>query len=175
MDYADINLDKIDVIDKKPYQNYKQLEFWTPPMYIPFGLDHYDNKYGDKYELKLSFKDEEGQFLKKFKNKMVALDAYFKRIHPGTEYHSFLKNEQNLVVKIPKMKGNFQCSVASEFEELPTVFSLKKGCWVKCLIKFDKIWNYQKKSGCIIVAKELVITKMPPDIENEETTECLFD
>ena len=157
MDYKDIRLENLDVIQGKPYHNHHALEFWTPSMYVPFGLDHFQNKWGEKYDIKLSFRNEQGQFLNKFMNKIKVMDAYFKRVHNGTEYISMLKNGQNLVVKLPYVNEKFLCGVKSNFEPLPTVFSIKKGCWVKCLIKADKVWEHQKRSGCLLVAKEIII------------------
>ena len=156
MDYKDINLEKIDVIKNKPYHNHRQLEFWTPAMYVPFGLDHYNNSYGEKYDVKLSFRNEQGQSLTAFMGKIKALDAYFKRINPKTEYNSLLKSN-NLVVKIPYMNEKFTCGVKSDHEALPTVFSIKKGSWVRCLISADKIWKHQDRSGCLLVAKQFVL------------------
>lgn len=168
MDYKEITLDKIDVIKNVPYHNNKHLEFWTPSMYLPFGLEHHDNKFGEKYEVKLSFRDEQGQFLRKFMTKINSLDAYFKKLNEGTEYHPMIKSG-NLVIKLPYGGTTFQCNVKSNFEPLATVFSLKKGVWVRCLIRAEKVWRYTNRSGCLLVAKQFIILNNPdPDsLENE--------
>jgi len=166
MDYKEITLDKIDVIKGVPYHNNKYLEFWTPELYLPYGLEHHDNKFGEKYEVKLSFRDQQGNFLRKFMNKINSLDAYFKHIHKGTEYHPMIKSG-NLVIKLPYGGTTFQCTVKSNFEGLPTVFSLKKGCWVRCLIRAEKVWLYQKRSGCLLVAKQFIILNQTEQQEEQ--------
>lgn len=167
MDYKEINLEKIDVIDKKVYHNHRVLEFWTPAMYVPFGLDHYNNNFGEKYDVKLSFRNQQGQFLSTFMNKIKSLDAYFKRVYKDTEYNSLLKYN-NLTVKIPYVNENFQCGVQSEHEPLPTVFSIKKGSWVRCLIRVEKVWKYAKRSGCLLVAKQFVLLNKVEDNGDEQ-------
>jgi hypothetical protein len=171
MDYKDIVLDKIDVIKNVPYHNNKHLEWWTPAMYLPYGLEHHDNKFGEKYEVKLSFRDQQGNFLRKFMNKINSLDAYFKHIHKGTEYHPMIKSG-NLVLKLPYTGTKFQCTVTSAHDPLPTVFNLKAGMWVRCLVRAEKVWFYQKRSGCLLVAKHFIILnqqeEQPGDsLENE--------
>ena len=156
MDYKDISLENLDVTKGKVYHNYKVLEFWTPPMYVPFGLDHYNNDYGEKYDVKLAFRNEQGQQLTKFMGKIKSLDAYFKRVHSKTEYSSLIKGS-NLVVMVPYMNEKFTCGVKSDHEAVPTVFSIKKGSWVRCLIRVEKVWNYQNRSGCLLVAKQFVL------------------
>lgn len=160
MDYKEIVIEKLDVIKYRPYHDNKYLEFWTPPMYVPYGLQHYDNKFGDKYEVKLSFRNEQGQFLRKFCDKINAMDSYFKHIHSGTLYNPMIKTG-SLVVKLPYLGSSFQCTVKSEFEPLPTVFSIKKGCWVRCLLRVDKVWKYQNRSGCLLNAKQIIILNQP--------------
>ncbi len=168
MDYKDIVLEKVDVIKMRPYHDNRYLEFWTPAMYVPYGLEHHE-KFGDKYEVKLSFRNESGMFLKKFMNKINAMDAYFKHIHKGTEYFPMVKGG-SLVIKVPYMGSNFQCSVKSDFEPLPTVFSIKKGCWVRCLVRADRIWKYQNRSGCLLVAKQFIILNQ---VESSDPSEMV--
>jgi len=163
MDYREIRLENLDVLNGKPYHNHQTLEFWTPAMYVPYGLDHYQNNWGEKYDIKLAFRSEQGQFLTKFMNKIKVLDAYFKRVHNDTEYLSMLKNGQYLVVKLPYVNEKFLCGVKCNHEALPTVFSIKKGCWVRCLLKADKVWKHQDRSGCLLVAKEIIILKTDND------------
>jgi len=164
MDYKEINIEQLDVIKGKIYHNHRQLEFWTPAMFVPFGLDHYNNTYGEKYDIKLAFRNEQGQFLSKFMNKINAIDAYLKRVYPKSEYNSLLKSN-NLVIKIPFANEKFGCGVKSDHEALPTVFSIKKGSWVRCLVSAEKVWHYQDRSGCLLVAKQFVLLNQ---VESDE-------
>jgi len=161
MDYKDIMIDKLDVIKFNAYHDNKYIEFWSPAMYVPYGMQHHE-KFGEKYEIKLSFRNEQGQYLKKFADKINAMDSYFKHIHSKTQYIPMIRGGV-LSVKLPYTGNTFQCTVKSEFEPLPTVFSIKKGCWVRCLLRIDKVWKYQSRSGCMLIAKQIIILNQVED------------
>ena len=160
MDYKDIELKKINVLEAKVYHGVDSLVFWTPEMYIPYGLSEYDNNWGKKYEIKASFRNAQGQFLKAFHQKIEGFDKILKEVYKNTEYQSLIK-KGNLHLKVPNYKGKFTCGVKSSVEHLPTIYSVKPGCVIRFLVKMDRFWNYSGKSGCVMVIKEVFIVKGP--------------
>lgn len=158
MDYKDIRMDKCQIIGTKLFHDNHILEFWTPTMYVPFGINTFNKEeYGEKIELPLSFRNEQGMHLKNFENIIEKLNKFVKAQFPEDyDFFPMIKNNC-FMLRIPKIKRVIQTRIKSEKIGAPTIYDIEKGMLVRCLVRIDKIWNYGKRAGIIINVQEIII------------------
>lgn len=158
MDYKDIDISKCELIGTKLFHDNRVVEFWTPAMYVPFGINTYNKEeFGEKLELPLAFRNEQGTRLKNFENKINQLDELLKSKFPQCRtFFPMIKNNC-LTLRIPKIKRVIQTRVKSSKIGAPTIYDIEKGAMVRCLVRIDKIWEYGTRAGVIINVQEIII------------------
>ena len=164
---------------KQIYHDGKVLQFWTPKMLMPFGID---NEYG-KYILKLEFGDEKNEEHAHFKKVILHIEKLIKKkleIENNSEqWKSIIKNRENktdvIELRIKNIRNNIQTEIISNDNNvnnvndgtpnnyLKTIFDLEKQTYIKALIEINGLWDYRtdntekNKIGLICYATKLYI------------------
>jgi len=164
---------------KQIYHDGKVLQFWTPKMLMPFGID---NEYG-KYILKLEFDDEKNEEHAYFKKVILHIEKLIKKkleIENNSEqWKSIIKNRENktdiIELRIKNIRNNIQTEILNNNNDidtenntennnyLKTIFDLKKQTYMKALIEINGLWDYRvndidkNKVGLICYATKLYI------------------
>jgi hypothetical protein len=164
---------------KQIYHDGKVLQFWTPKMLMPFGID---NEYG-KYMLKLEFDDDKNEEHAYFKKVILHIEKLIKKKleieNDSVQWKSIIKKRENksdiLELRIKNIKNNIQTEILNNNDNidienskendnyLKTIFDLKKQTYIKALIEINGLWDYrinnidQNKVGLICYAAKLYI------------------
>ena len=102
---------------KQIYHDGKVLQFWTPKMLMPFGID---NEYG-KYLLKLEFENETNEEHSHFKKVILYIEKLIKKkleIEDNSfEWKSIIKKRENktdiIELRIKNIRNNIQTEIIS--------------------------------------------------------------
>lgn len=144
---------------KQIYHDGKVLQFWTPKMLMPFGID---NEYG-KYLLKLEFDNETNKEHSYFKKVILHIEKLIKKkleIEDNSiEWKSIIKNRENktdiIELRIKNIKNNIQTEIINNNSEnnnsgnnnyLKTIFDLEKQTYMKALIEINGLWDYRNNN-----------------------------
>lgn len=125
------------LIIEKTYKNsfiLSNFSFWTPKLYIPFGLE---NKY-NKYYLNLQIENKEfKEFIENIENKIIELLNISK-----DKLNSQLRNGDTTILytKILDKNNKIITNVKTENNENINIFSLEKGSYCKAYLILDKVW-----------------------------------
>lgn len=163
---------------KQIYHDGKVLQFWTPKMLMPFGID---NEYG-KYILKLEFDDNKNEEHAYFKKVILHIEKLIKKKleieNDSEQWKSIIKKRENksdiIELRIKNIKNNIQTEILNNNDTdaensmentnyLKTIFDLKKQTYMKVLIEINGLWDYrvnnieQNKVGLICYATKLCI------------------
>jgi len=148
----------------------KELKFWSPKMYIPFGIE---TEYGKKI-LKLGFIDKENN------KEQLYFESIIKKVEKiikekleldEIEFKSVIKIREkfgNLIETRIKMGRN--CTLTTvEYQDkdanyLKTLYEMGSGIYVKVLIEINGIWNYKSpnkieanKVGLIVYVNKIYV------------------
>lgn len=161
MKFTSINLNNIKVITKENNfldikYNSGKLEFESPEMYLPFGLEkNYDN-----YYLKLQFRKDKDDILE-FYNFIELLEKKLKELLGTDNLPSQIKTNDKydplLVTKLVKVKDNLVIDVYKDDENF-NIYKLEKKNYVKATLFLDNIWKKGSTYYYKIKVKELKIT-----------------
>lgn len=130
------NIDNLKI--KKTYKNSFILEkfsFWTPNVYIPFGLE---TKF-DNYYLNLHINDNEfKEYIKNIEIKLIEILKIDK-----DKLNSQLRDCENsiLYTKINEFKKKILTKIVTKNNENINIFNLEKECYCKCHLFIDQIWE----------------------------------
>ena len=169
LDSKKMELKKInDNIYKLTYNNVP-LNFWTPKILLPFGLDNEYNKYLIRLEL-----DEEKIEQEHFKKILLQIEKNIKdKLElDSNEFKSVIKHRElkkDLVeIKIKTFKNNIVTKIEYEDKEnnyLKTIYDLPKQSYVKVLLEIDGIWDYRtdkkenNKVGLTVFVNKIIVLK----------------
>ena len=157
IDIDKISYSKLDDYTQITYLN-KKLQFWTPVMFCPFGIE----KSYNNYVLKLSFVNKvDGEkvlqndflnFVKSIEEKnMEYLDV------DNTVYNTqiFKKDgyDPMLIIKIHFNNDRFQAEFKDRNEDAIVSGDVKKSQNLQVLIEIDNLWLFNDKYTCKFKAK----------------------
>mgnify|MGYP001482199158 CR=1 FL=1 len=144
MKFNSINLNNIKVINKENNfldikYNSGKLEFETPEMYLPFGLE---SNYGNYY-LKLQFRKNKNDIVE-FYNFIELLEQKLREIIGTENLPSQIKTSDKydplLVTKLIKVKDNLVIDVFKDNQNF-NIYKLEKKNYVKAKLFLDNIWK----------------------------------
>lgn len=166
MDYQELNLAECKIIGVKLFQNYKVVELWTPWMKISdeviCSTVENNNK---KYEFLCSFIDENNERLSEFYKLIGDIDKFIKRKNKTADYYSIMRKSKLLSrANYDKKEKNILTEFKYENGDSASIFDIRKGMYMRALIRFDRIWKMGMSSGCILTIQEAEIKN---NIENE--------
>jgi hypothetical protein len=162
IDLSKISYSELDKYVQISYYNNK-LQFWTPVMFCPFGIE----KSYNNYVLKLSF-------VKKSNNEKICntdfLDFIKSIEKKNMEHVDILENtyisqvfvkegyDPMLTVKLPY--NNNKLLVEFKNKEGETIVSddIKKCQNLQVLLEVDSLWNFNDKYSCKFKAKTIVLS-----------------
>lgn len=157
IDIDKISYSKLDDYTQITYLN-KKLQFWTPVMFCPFGIE----KSYNNYVLKLSFVNKvDGEkvlqndflnFVKSIEEKnMEYLDV------DNTVYNTQIFKKEGydpmLIIKIPFNNDRFQAEFKDRNEDAIVSGDVKKSQNLQVLIEIDNLWLFNDKYTCKFKAK----------------------
>lgn len=143
---------------KQIYHDGKVLQFWTPKMLMPFGID---NEYG-KYLLKLEFENETNEEHSYFKKVILHIEKLIKKkleIEDNSiEWKSIIKKRENktdiIELRIKNIRNNIQTEIinnnsgsSENSNYLKTIFDLEKQTYMKALIEINGLWDYRNNNN----------------------------
>ena len=170
IDFQKIKLEKIQFMNEKNINNNwksidvkydnKKLEFITPLIYMPFGIE---NEYNN-YILKLQFngiKNNTNSDLIHFYNFIDKLEKniieYLKIDKKKFKSSICIKhNYDNLLkAKLNSYKKRINCKINSD--NYTTIYEIPKKTWIKCILYIDKIIFNEEIYTCKFIIKEICV------------------
>lgn len=163
MDFRTILID--DIYIKKSIRNSydiklnnKTIEFITPELYVPFGIENKFNNYFLNLEL-VKTRDENVElfqyFIESLESKLIDLLEIPKEI-----FNSQLRITENNVLVYTKLfqrNNKILTNFKNKENENLNIFSLPKNTYVKLILIIDKIWNYNDKFYYKLKIKEIIL------------------
>lgn len=142
MDFKDIDLTKIKLIDNRKFIEFETpLRFVTPKMYLPFGIEKEYNNYVMKLQFRgLNESDELKVFYKFISNIEKVLSALLKTDTLKTQIKPSNKYDPVLITKIPQQNNKFLCE-AIDSENMPLNITLLNKGFYRCVLLVDSIWK----------------------------------
>jgi hypothetical protein len=136
----------------------------SPIVYLPFGIENYNNKQIMNIDIK-----SQDKTTKPFLDTLIKLDVYFrdniKEIIPeleGLEYVSPIKKRNNifnnyLIRTNIKKRGNMISTKCYENNEEITIFEIKKKSHIKLKLEICNLWIYNNKYGITLDVVEIKV------------------
>ena len=163
MDFRTILID--DIYIKKSVKNSydiklnnKTIEFITPELYVPFGIENKFNNYFLNLEL-IKTRDENVElfqyFIESLESKLIDLLEI-----PNNIFNSQLRITDNNVLVYTKLfqrNNKILTNFKSKENENLNIFSLQKKTYVKLILIIDKLWNYNEKFYYKFKIKEIIL------------------
>ena len=161
IDISKISYSKLDKYTQVTYLNNK-LQFWTPIMFSPFGIE----KYYDNYLIKLSFvnkgnnesilNEEFMDFIKNIeyhhKDHLEIDDNYY-----NTQIFSKKGYDPMLILKIPYNNDRFGIDFKNNKGDTLISTDIKKNMSLKILVEIDNIWEFKDKYTCKFKCKSIIV------------------
>jgi hypothetical protein len=143
-----IQFQKIDDHVSLIYHNGKPIQFWTPELRVPFGIDENFGKYYIRLEIHQETKQHE--MLKKILEKVESV--VIKRLQLEeqelkTIFRRKIGDHDLLDVRLKEIKGHNQTTCEYENARdnyLKTVFDIEKESYVKVFLEIHGIWDYRE-------------------------------
>jgi len=163
MNFTDLNLDSIDIEDNVLTSNEIKIEggnyFYTPKMYVPFGLENYKTTYSMNLQFRNIKDNQELQdflgFIQKFENNLMKkLKISEEQFNSQLKYHN--KYDPMLMTKFIFRFDKIECDVKDSSGHL-NIFDIGKNFSCKCLLHIDKVWLFKGKYSCKLKVKEIFI------------------
>ena len=163
MEFTDLNLDNIDIEDNILKSKEIKIEggnyFYTPKMYVPFGIENYKTTYSMNLQFRNIKENQELQdfleFIQKFENNLMKkLKISEDQFNSQLKYHN--KYDPMLITKFIFRFNKIECDVKNNSEHL-NIFDIGKNFSCKCLLYIDKIWFFKGKYSCKLKVKEILI------------------
>lgn len=151
MNFQEISIDSISLKRsvKGSYEiksSGENIEFWTPQLFVPFGLE---SKYND-YFLNLELIETHDPGVELFKYFIVSLEDKLRELLgvEEDEFNSQLRNTQENTILYTKLLQK-NSKILTEFKnsnnENLNIFNLEKRVYVKLKLFVDRIWYSKKK------------------------------
>tara|TARA_B110000285_G_scaffold180357_1_gene203369 strand:+ start:504 stop:995 length:492 start_codon:yes stop_codon:yes gene_type:complete len=145
MKFEDIKFDNI-TIEKSVKTSFNiklnnnTIDFWTPILYVPFGLEQKYNNYFLNLELKDDNKYVElfQYFIESFESKLIELLNI-----PKEQFNSQLRYTDNNNILYTKVYQHYKkiiTNVKSKGGENMNLFNIDKDCYVCVNLMVDKLW-----------------------------------
>jgi len=155
MDFNIIDLNKI-IIEKSiknsyevKYNNYN-IDFWTPTLFIPFGVDKKFNNYF--LNCQINSNELFIHFIESLENKFVELLKISKN-----ELNSQLRSNDNILyTKFLQRNNKIISSIKNNNTNL-TIYNIEKKCDCKIRLSINKIWQINNIYYYKFIIKELII------------------
>ena len=163
-----MNFEKVSIDDIKLKRSVKgsyeikssgnNIEFWTPELFVPFGLE---SKYND-YFLNLELVETHDPGVELFKYFIVTLEGKLRELLgvDEEEFNSQLRNTQDntiLYTKILQKNSKILTEFKNSDNENLNIFSLEKRVYVKLKLLVDRIWFSKGKFFYKYKIKEMVL------------------
>ena len=163
MNFTDLNLDSIEIEDSVSSSKEINIEggnyFYTPKMYVPFGVENYKTTYSMNLQFR-NIKDNEElqdflEFIKKFESSLIKkLKISEEQFNSQLKFHA--KYDPMLMTKFIYRFNKIECDVKNNKEHL-NIFDIGKNFSCRCLLYIDKVWFFKGKYSCKLKVKELFI------------------
>ena len=163
MDFKDLNLDSIELEDSVSTSKEINIEggnyFYTPKMYVPFGLENYKTTYSLNLQFRNIKENDKLQdfleFVKKFEETLInKLKITEEEFNSQLKYNN--KYDPLLITKLIFKFNKIECDVKNSNEYL-NIFDIGKQFFCKCLIYIDKVWFFKGKYSCKFKIKEIIV------------------
>tara|TARA_B100001027_G_C16181491_1_gene291685 strand:+ start:141 stop:638 length:498 start_codon:yes stop_codon:yes gene_type:complete len=163
MEFKDLNLDNIDLEDSVSSSKEINIEggnyFYTPTMYVPFGIENYKTTYSINLQFRNINVNRELQefleFIKKFERNLIKkLKISEEQFNSQLKFHN--KYDPMLNTKFIFKFNKIECDVKNHKEYL-NIFDIGKNFSCRCLLYIDKVWLYKGKYSCKLKVKEIFI------------------
>ena len=136
--------------------------FYTPRLYVPFGISEYKNAYSLNLQLRNINENDEliefKLFIENLENKLKELldisDDEFSsqlRINPNTKYDPIFYTK--IVNKFDKL----ECNVTNNSNENLNIYDIGSQFYCRCLLSLDKVWLFRNKYSYKFKLRELII------------------
>ena len=164
MNFKDLNLDSLELEDSVSSSKEIIIEggsyFYTPTMYVPFGIENYKTSYSMNLQFRNIKNDSNLQdFLEFIQNLEINLKKKLK-LNDDSQFISQLKYNSKydpmLMTKFIYKFNKFECDVRNK-EEYLNILNLDKNFNCKCLLYLDKIWLFKGKYSYKLKVKEINI------------------
>ena len=162
MKFTDLNLDNIKLEDSVSSSKDISIEggnyFYTPRMYVPFGLENYKKTYSMNLQFRHIKENSEMQdfleFKKLFKQKLInKLNINEEEFITQVKYNN--KYDPMLMTKFLVKSDNIVCNVKNNNEYL-NIYDIGQKFYCKCLIYIDKVWYFRGRYSYKLKIKELL-------------------
>jgi hypothetical protein len=164
MNYKNIDTDKIILEDGiKTSLDIKTNSgnmFYTPVMYLPFGLEEYKNSYSLNLQFRNIDDNEELEdfldFIQKLENKLKnVLDVDDSRFTSQLRFNR--KYDPVLFTKLIFKFNKLECNVKTKDGEFLNIYDMGKNKKAVCLLLLDKVWLFKNKYSYKLKVKEIII------------------
>ena len=133
----------------------KPITFFTPEVYVPFGIENQYNNYLFKIQLDLTKKNNLNlyNFIIKLEEKINEYinDNIKSQVRVSKKYRPLL------TCKIPYSYGKIQCNIKNINNENLNIFKLDKTLRMKCQLVIDKIYKFKDSFYYKIKTNEIII------------------
>jgi len=164
MNFRDIEVENIKLEDSvKTSLDIKTTSgnlFYTPIMYVPFGLEEYRNS----YSMNLQFRNIDSEveleefldFIQRFESKLKSLlNIDDSKLSSQIKFNG--KYDPILYTKFIFKFNKIECDVKSQNGEFLNIYDLGKNIKVKCLLLLDKVWLFNNKYSYKLKVKEIIV------------------
>lgn len=136
----------------------KNIEFWTPELFVPFGLE---SKYND-YFLNLELVETHDPGVGLFKFFIVSLEEKLRELLgvDEEEFNSQLRNTDDntiLYTKLIQKNAKILTEFRNSDNENLNIFNLEKRVYVKLKLFVDRIWFSKNRFFYKYKIKEMVL------------------
>ncbi len=176
-----IQFQKIDEHVKLIYHNGKPIQFWTPELRVPFGIDENFGKYYLRLEIHQETKQHE--MLKKILEKVESVVV--KRFQLEEQelksiFRRKIGDHDLLDIRLKEIKGHNQTTCEYENTRdnyLKTIFDIEKNSYVKVFLEIHGVWDYREgnentkkekdnRVGLIVNALKVKVLDKKEDLRN---------
>lgn len=164
MNFKDLNLDSLELEDSVSSSKEILLEggsfFYTPTMYVPFGIENYKNNYSMNLQFRNIKNDTNLQEFLEFIQKFEINLKKKLKLEDDSQFISQLKYNSKydpmLMTKFIYKFNKFECDVKNK-DEFLNIFDIGKNFNCKCLLFLDKVWLFKGKYSFKLKVKEIII------------------
>lgn len=164
MNFRDIDIEKVTLEDSVKTSLDIKINngnlFYTPIMYIPFGLEEYKNS----YSMNLQFRNIDNEieleefldFIQRFEAKLkLLLNIDDSRLCSQLKFNG--KYDPILYTKFIFKFNKIECNVKNQDGEFLNIYDLGKNKKVKCQLLLDKVWLFNNKYSYKLKVKEIIV------------------
>lgn len=133
--------------------------FYTPKIYVPFGLENYKSSFSMNFQLRNIKKDEELQnfleFIQDLEDKLKKeLNIDDSEFTTQLKYHQ--KYDPIFFGKFLTRENKIVCEVKND-EGFLNIYDIGKQFYCKCLLHIDKVWLFRGKYSYKFKIKQIYV------------------